>query len=326
MDLSILIPARNEMFLKNTIEDALKQSRADTEIIAVLDGEWAKPEIPQNPRVNVFHTGSVVGMRAATNYAARLASGRYFMKVDAHCAFDEGFDQKMLEFHAKVGDNVTSVPIMRNLWAFDWKCHNCGFKQYQGPTPGECKQCGCSTKWKRKMMWQGKPNPQSWAYCFDAEPHFQYFEEYKKRPSTKEMRDELGYTESMSLQGSCFMCSRDDYWRLNLSDETLGNWGNQGIEVAAKTWLSGGRVLVNHATWYAHMFRTQGGDFSFPYALNGVQTTKRNVKKLIWENGFNEQRYPVSWLIEKFWPVPGWTQEQLQVLKQNEHKPEKFDG
>lgn len=32
-------------------------------------------------------------MRAATNYAARLASGRYFMKVDAHCAFDEGFDQ-----------------------------------------------------------------------------------------------------------------------------------------------------------------------------------------------------------------------------------------
>ena len=176
------------------------------------------------------------------------------------------------------------------------------------------------------MMWQGKPNPQSWAYCFDAEPHFQYFEEYKKRPSTKAMRDELGYTESMSLQGSCFMCSREDYWRLNLSDETLGNWGNQGIEVAAKTWLSGGRVLINHATWYAHMFRTQGGDFSFPYALNGVQTTKRNVKKLIWENGFNEQRYPVSWLIEKFWPVPGWTQEQLQVLKQNEHKPEKFDG
>ena len=121
MDLSILIPARNEMFLKNTIEDALKHSRADTEIIAVLDGEWAKPEILQNPRVNVFHTGSVVGMRAATNYAARLASGRYFMKVDAHCAFDEGFDQKMLEFHAKVGDNVTSVPIMRILWAFDWK-------------------------------------------------------------------------------------------------------------------------------------------------------------------------------------------------------------
>ena len=33
----------------------------------------------------------------------------------------------------------------------------------------------------------------------------------------------------------------------------VGNWGNQGIEVALKTWLSGGGVLVNHNTWYAHV-------------------------------------------------------------------------
>ena len=120
-DLSILIPSRCEMFLLNTIQDALKQSRADTEIIAVLDGEWAHPSVSQHPRVNIFHTGKAVGMRAATHYAARIASGRYLMKVDAHCGFDEGFDQKMLAFHARVGDDVTSVPIMRNLWAFDWK-------------------------------------------------------------------------------------------------------------------------------------------------------------------------------------------------------------
>lgn len=318
MELSILIPARNEMFLARTIEDALQQSRADTEIIAVLDGEWANPPIPQNPKVNVFHTGKSVGMRAATNYAARLASGRYFMKVDAHCAFDEGFDLKMLEFHHKVGDDVTSVPIMRNLWAFDWKCHNCGFKKYQGPTPGECENCKCATKWKRKMVWKGKSNPQSWAYCFDAEPHFQYFEEYKHRPETITMRDKLGYTESMSLQGSCFMCTKENYWKLKLSDENLGNWGNQGIEVAAKTWLSGGKVLINHATWYAHMFRTQGGDFSFPYELTGVQTTKKNVKKVFWETGFEGQKYPLSWLVDKFWPVPGWTPEQLAKLKTTE--------
>jgi glycosyltransferase involved in cell wall biosynthesis len=177
VDLSILIPARSEMFLQRTIEDALQHSRANTEIIAVLDGEWATPAIPRHPHVNVFHTGVTVGMRAATNCAARLASGRYLMKVDAHCAFDEGFDQKMLEFHDRVGNEVTSAPIMRNLWAFDWKCHHCGFRQYKGPTPGECKHCGCSNRWQRKMIWKGKSNPQSWAYCFDAEPHFQYHEE-----------------------------------------------------------------------------------------------------------------------------------------------------
>jgi hypothetical protein len=315
MELSILIPSRNEMFLAQTIQDALKNSRAETEIIAVMDGEWATPEIPQHPRVHIFHTGSTVGMRAATNYAAKLASGRYFMKVDAHCAFDEGFDRKMLDFHARVGDDVTSVPIMRNLWAFSWKCFSCGHKQYQGPTPGDCPSCGRKDKWKRKIIWQGKSNPQSWSYCFDTEPHFQYFQEYKTRPETKAMLEKHGYTETMSLQGSCFMCTKEMYFRLKLSDETLGNWGNQGIELAAKTWLSGGRVLVNHATWYAHMFRTQGGDFSFPYALNGVQSTKRNVKKLFWETGFEGQKYPISWLIEKFWPVPGWTEEKLNELR-----------
>jgi len=57
------------------------------------------------------------------------------------------------------------------------------------------------------------------------------------------------------------MLTREKYWELNICDESLGSWGSQGIEVACKTWLSGGKCLVNHSTWYAHMFRTQGGDF-----------------------------------------------------------------
>ncbi len=38
MDLSILIPARNEMFLKPTVLDVIKNRRARTEIIVVCDG------------------------------------------------------------------------------------------------------------------------------------------------------------------------------------------------------------------------------------------------------------------------------------------------
>jgi hypothetical protein len=116
------------------------------------------------------------------------------------------------------------------------------------------------------------------------------------------------------------MCSRKNFWELELSDEKLGNWGNQGIEVACKTWLSGGRVLVNHDTWYAHMFRTQGGDFGFPWPNSGDETnkTKENVKKLFWGNTWSKQTRPLSWLIEKFWPVPSWTEGQLEALKKAE--------
>ena len=55
MELSILIPARREIFLSQTIEDIIKNSEAETEIIVVLDGEWANPPIKQNPMVNVIY-------------------------------------------------------------------------------------------------------------------------------------------------------------------------------------------------------------------------------------------------------------------------------
>jgi glycosyltransferase involved in cell wall biosynthesis len=315
MDLSILIPARNEMFLKNTIEDALKNIEADTEIIAVLDGAWADPPIEQNDRVNLIYINKAIGQRAATNLACKLSKARYVMKVDAHCSFDQGFDRKMIEAFNEVGDNVTMVPIMRNLWAFDWKCYRCGFKTYQGPKPKRCGQCNDSRYIKRKIVWIGKHNPQSTSYSFNAIPHFQYFEDWKHRPQYIKDK-ETGFTETMSLQGSCFMCTRDKYWELGLCDEKLGNWGNQGIEVALKTWLSGGRVLTCHRTWYSHMFRTKA-DFSFPWDNSGrdVERTKQNVKDLFWNGGWDKQIHPLSWLIEKFAPVPGWSQEDIDKLK-----------
>ncbi len=316
-DLSILIPARNEMFFKNTIEDALKNIEADTEIIAVLDGQWADPPIPQNDRVNIIYVPEAIGQRAAANLACRLSEAKYIMKVDAHCSFDKGFDRKMLEAFKEIGDNVTMVPTMRNLWAFDWKCYYCGWKKYQGPTPEKCGQCDKTDRIRRKILWIGKTNPQSNSYCFDAEPHFQYFGDYTKRPEYKKDLEEKGLTETMSLQGSCFMCTREKYLELNLCDEELGSWGNQGLEVACRTWLSGGRVLVNHKTWYAHMFRTQGGDFGFPYKQheNEVRKTKKKVWGLFFNKNWPKQIHPMSWLVEKFWPVKGWTQEDLDKLK-----------
>jgi hypothetical protein len=113
------------------------------------------------------------------------------------------------------------------------------------------------------------------------------------------------------------MLTREKYWELNISDEALGSWGSQGIEVACKTWLSGGRVVVNHKTWYAHMFRTQGGDFGFPYENPGkkVAHAKQTVKELFFDNKWEKQILPLSWLIEKFWPVPGWSEESRAKLK-----------
>ena len=174
-DLSILIPSRNEMFLAKTIENILENIEGNTEIIAVLDGTWADPPIPQYERVTIVYLNHSIGQRAATNVAARLSNAKYLMKCDAHCSFDKGFDIKMMrEMH----DNWTMVPLMKNLHAFDSVCPD-GHRRYQGPS-GPCLECGKETK--RDILWKAKDRPNSVSYCFDSTPHFQYFNEYTKRP------------------------------------------------------------------------------------------------------------------------------------------------
>jgi hypothetical protein len=118
------------------------------------------------------------------------------------------------------------------------------------------------------------------------------------------------------------MLTREKYWELNISDEAFGSWGSQGIEVACKFWLSGGRVIINHNTWYAHMFRTQGGDFGFPYEQkqSKVNAAKSKARDLFFNNKWDKQTRPLSWLVERFAPVKGWSDNEILELKINESK------
>src|SRR5678815_4260105 len=95
--LSILIPARNEFYydidlLHETITNVLANTSAKTQVVAVLDGydtQWPLTPLPINSRLTVIQHRKSIGQRAATNEAARVATGEYVMKLDAHCALDE---------------------------------------------------------------------------------------------------------------------------------------------------------------------------------------------------------------------------------------------
>ena len=309
-DLSILIPARQEMFLKNTIDNIFANIEGNTEVIAILDGNWPIEPIPDHEDLRLIYNCQSVGQRAATNQGAKISNAKYLMKCDAHCSFDSGFDIKMMN---EMRDDWTMAPLMKNLHAFDWVCSE-GHRRYQGPS-GPCTECGKETV--RDILWRAKDSPKSISYCFDSSPHFQYFGEYTKRPGY-----EGDITETMSLQGSCWMLTRDKYWELEVCDENFGSWGSQGIEVAVKTWLSGGKVMINHKTWYAHMFRTQGGDFGFPYPISvrDQEKAKDFARDLFFNNRWDKQIHPLSWLVGKFWPVKGWSEEDFKKLKANKFK------
>lgn len=313
-DLSVIIPARNEEFLKNTVEDILKNKRGKTEVIVVLDGKWANPPLENHPDVTILFTAEPYGQREATNQGVRLSQAKYIMKCDAHVAFDEGFDVKLIDGFKEVGDEVTMVPAMYNLHVFDWKCKKCGKRTYMGPFPTKCEDCDNTRHFEKKLVWKPRWNRRTEFWMFDSEPHFQYWNEYKKRPEAQGQ-----IVDTMSLIGACFMLTRERYWRLNICDKDFGSWGSQGVEVACKSWLSGGRLVVNKNTWYSHMFRTQK-DFGFPYPQSNtqVQNAKKKAKELFFNGKFEGQVRPLSWLVEHFWPIPGWSEQDLKQLKEKE--------
>lgn len=299
MDLSIIIPSRNEEFLARTIEDLLQNIEGDTEIIVVCDGNWPDPPVQDHERVTLVYHSESIGQRAATNEAVKLSQARFVMKVDAHCAFARGFDVVLM---ANCEHDWTVMPEMRNLHAFDWQCKQCSNRTYQGPFPTYCTKCDNTTDFEMVIVWRPRAHTRNSWYRFDRDLHFQYWKELKRRP---ESRGKL--TETMSLLGACWMMHRERYWELAGLDERHGSWGQMGTELACKTWLSGGRLLTNRNTWFAHLFRTQKG-FGFPYPNPGSQVRRaREHSKWLWEGGnWPKAIHPLSWLIEKFAPIPGW--------------------
>lgn len=325
-DLSILIPSRNEMFVAETVKDILSNIRGNTEIIVVLDGQLADPEIEDAKNLTILYLPKAIGQRAATNQAARLSTAKYVMKLDAHCRVDEGFDIKLITDMQTLGasggyDHYTIIPTLYNLHGFDWVCigknersgnkfekeewfkdkEGCGNRIYQSPTPEDCSKC--KGNMERQLVFKPRFNKQSMYYRFDKNLHFQYWGAYRERVAYAG-----NIVDIMSTQGSCFFLTRQKYWELNICDEKHGSWGQQGVEVACKTWLSGGRLVTTKNTWYSHMFRTQGSDFGFPYPLSGSDQEKaRKYSRWLWqENNWPNRIHDLDWLLEKFKPVPDW--------------------
>ena len=296
--LSVIIPGRNEMFFRKTVENVLENMRGDTEIIAICDGSWPDPPIDDHPRVHVIHFAEPVGQRAAVNIGAGLSRAKYIMKLDAHCAVDEGFDEKLMK-HCDY--ETTVIPRMYNLHGFDWVCPD-GHRRYQSP-PGPCLEPGCGKETVREIIWKPRLARRTDFARFDKTPQFQYWGAYKDRPAAQGKDCDV-----MCSVGAAFFMHRKRFFDLGGMDEAHGSWGQFGLEVACKAWLSGGRHLVNKRTWFSHMFRTQNEGFGFPYPISHqAQERARQHSRWLWIDGnWPKAVHPLSWLVEKFAPVPGW--------------------
>jgi cephalosporin hydroxylase len=269
--LSILIPAKNEVYLQKTIENLLENAEGEIEVLVALDGYLPEPQIVLNDnRVVFFHNKESIGQRQSINMLARHAKGKYIMKLDAHCAVDKGFDVKLAQ---DCEYDWTVIPRMYNLDRHTW-------------TPKLKKRTDYMY-----IGWNEKNQLRSLYYTGG---------EYRELHRRKEEID-----DTMGCMGPCFFMHKDRFWELGGCDEEHGSWGSQGIEVACKAWLSGGRLVVNKKTWFAHWFR--GSDGGFPYKIHqsDVDKARQRAENLWLNDKWELQKRPFKWMLEKFNP-PSW--------------------
>jgi glycosyltransferase involved in cell wall biosynthesis len=298
--LSVIIAGRQEEFFAKTVENVIENSNDCTNVICVADGYKPYPQIQKHPRVRVIFLDRPIGQRAAVNLGVKESNAKYMLKLDAHCAVDKDFDLKLM---ANMEPDWTVVPRMYNLYAYDWKCYGCGKKQYQG------RSFSCCGPVKKKMIWKPKTRAVSDFMKFDKDMQFGYWSSFRKRPEAQ-----YDICEQLCAVGACWFMDRERYLDLDMLDEKTGSWGQVGVEVACKSWLSGGKQVVNKKTWFAHLFRTgnfegtghNGGTFPYPLSGGAVQYAKKYSRDLWLNDRWDKAKYPLSWLVDRFKPVPGW--------------------
>jgi glycosyltransferase involved in cell wall biosynthesis len=284
--LSILIPSRNEPFLNKTVESLFETAVEEIEIIVMLDAYWPNPPLKPHKNLIIVHMGQVQGMRNNLNSAARISTGKYLMKTDAHCLFAKGFD-KVLK--ADCEPDWLAVPRRYSLDAEDWKKRRKPIDYLYLTYPyGFDKLYGSGFHGKK---WHGE---------YGLTGGYYHMEEKKK---------DILIDDIIAFQGSCWFMHKDLFFKIECLDSKNYNFHQEAQELCFKVWLSGGRVIRNKKTWYAHLHKGKQYGRGFWLSKKSMVDSEIYSADVWMNNKWSGQTRNVKWLIDKFWPLEGWPED-----------------
>jgi len=286
VETSIIIPARNEPFLQNTIDDIFKNTAGKIEVIAMLDAYWPNPPLKDHSNLITVHTGKVEGMRNNINSAARIATGKYLMKCDAHCMFGEGFDEIL---KADCEENWVSVPSRYSLDAEKWE-----------RTRGPVDYMYLTFPYNLDELYGTGFHAKKWKGEHGFTGSFWYKEKEKKNI----LIDDL-----LTFQGSCWFMHKKHFFDIECLDANNYNFHQEAQEIGFKTWLSDGRVIRNKKTWYAHLHKGKKHGRGFLLSKRLMVESEVYSTDFWMNNRWPKQTRNLKWLIDKFWPLENWPED-----------------
>jgi hypothetical protein len=232
-------------------------------------------------------------MRNSVNIGANLAKGKYIMKCDDHCMFGKGFDEILAK---DCEDNWLVNPGRYAMDVENWK-------RTRGPT----EYLFITYPYKTDNLYGNGLHGKKWigedGIGINMGVDQFYWRENHRR--------DIPIDDMMTFQGSCWFLPKEHYFRIGMLDEKHCDlMENEPQELGFKTWLSGGRCVVNKNTWYAHMHKNERElderGRSWKLSWNAMRETGR-FQTWYWMG----DKWPLAtrkmrWFVEHFWPIPGW--------------------
>jgi hypothetical protein len=238
--LSIVIPSRNEKFLKRTILDVLEKATGEIEVFPVLDGyDISLEEIVNDPRVQyiTLPSNDFTQKRHGINKVVNeFAKGEYIMCLDAHCMVAPGFDEQLIKDHQP---NWVQVPRRHRLDAENW----CLQKQSDNRPPIDYEYIKFDTLTQHKII-----------------------NGFKWDVRTLERMD-VPIDDTMTIQASMWFMTKEWFNKMGFMQiDGYTGWGQEAEEICMTTWKNGGAVKTNKNTWYAHLHK--GNVYGRMYWMN----------------------------------------------------------
>jgi glycosyltransferase involved in cell wall biosynthesis len=299
---SVIIPARNEPWLAKTVDDIFAKATGEIEVIVTLDGYWPEPMLQDRPNLILVHHGEAKGMRASLNSMVRMARGKFVMKLDAHCMVGPGFDEILA---ADCEYDWLAIPSRHSLVPETWeirtgKWHAIEYDYLTFP-------------YEKDNQYGTGLHAKKWMADDSRIPSSYYAPEIAKQ--------DILVDDIMTWQGSCWFMHRDKFLAIDQLDTVYSfNIHQEAQELGFKIWLgsNNGRMVINKKTWYAHWHKDNRSGRGFKLSYQAMRETERMGTWYWMNNKWPKQVRPMKWLIDKFWPIPGWPENWEEVKKQFE--------